>query len=204
MEHSWAGCHGVGRHHGPFFFFSPTHSTTTPTHERSIIHSIFFWQTALLNQKNLFFLCRITLLKKKKQPLLVVVAQMTNAFVPFIGFVVILQMLKHVHLSPYRSSMMSHHAGGGGGGGGVGSGGRSDTLSLNSTMSCSSLSNQDPLSSRSSSYTSLNESSHNLPQHPPSPMVRKNQQHAVPYLLLFIAAGIIFIIRLGAPLSLYI
>nr|CAH0099692.1 unnamed protein product [Daphnia galeata] len=76
-------------------------------------------------------------------------------------------MLKHVHLSPYRSSMMSHHAGGGGG---VGSGGRSDTLSLNSTMSCSSLSNQDPLSSRSSSYTSLNESSHNLPQHPPSPM----------------------------------
>jgi hypothetical protein len=35
--------------------------------------------------------------------------------------------------------------------------GRADTLSLNSTMSCSSLS-QDPLSSRSSSYTSLNES----------------------------------------------
>lgn len=140
--------------------------------------------------------------KKKKQPFLAVVAQMTNAFVPFIGVVVILQMLKHVHLSPYRSSMMSHHAGGGGGGG-VGSGGRSDTLSLNSTMSCSSsLSNQDPLSSRSSSYTSLNESSHNLPQHPPSPMVRKNQQHAVPYLLLFIAAGIIFIIRLGAPLFL--
>ena len=54
------------------------------------------------------------------------------------------KMLKHVHLSPYRSSMMSNH-------------GRADTLSLNSTMSCSSLS-QDPLSSRSSSYTSLNES----------------------------------------------
>ena len=53
-------------------------------------------------------------------------------------------MLKHVHLSPYRSSMISHS-------------GRADTMSLNSTMSCSSLS-QDPLSSRSSSYTSLNES----------------------------------------------
>ncbi|KAK4018293.1 hypothetical protein OUZ56_000354 [Daphnia magna] len=77
-------------------------------------------------------------------------------------------MLKHVHLSPYRSSMMGHHGGVGGGGSG---GGRSDTLSLNSTMSCSSLSNQDPLSSRSSSYTSLNESSHHLPQHPPSPMI---------------------------------
>lgn len=84
-----------------------------------------------------------------------------------------LQMLKHVHLSPYRSSMMSHH-GGGAGGGGSGGGGRSDTLSLNSTMSCSSLSNQDPLSSRSSSYTSLNESSHHLHQHPPSPMVRQS------------------------------
>ena len=71
-------------------------------------------------------------------------------------------MLKHVHLSPYRNSMMSHQGGS-----------RSDTLSLNSTMSCSSLSNQDPLSSRSSSYTSLNEStqSHLPPHHPPSPMV---------------------------------
>lgn len=70
-------------------------------------------------------------------------------------------MLKHVHLSPYRNSMMSHQGGS-----------RSDTLSLNSTMSCSSLSNQDPLSSRSSSYTSLNEStqSHLPPHHPPSPM----------------------------------
>jgi len=56
-------------------------------------------------------------------------------------------MLKHVHLSPYRSSAMSSHGG---------SSGRADTVSLNSTMSCSSLS-QEPLSSRSSSYNSLTE-----------------------------------------------
>ena len=91
-------------------------------------------------------------------------------------------MLKHVHLSPYRNSMMNH-------GSGTtttsnsSAGGRSDTLSLNSTMSCSSsLSNQDPLSSRSSSYTSLNESHHHIQHHhhlqqqtpQPQPMVNIN------------------------------
>ncbi|KAJ9577204.1 hypothetical protein L9F63_006178, partial [Diploptera punctata] len=47
-------------------------------------------------------------------------------------------MLKHVQLSPFRS--------------------RADTLSLSSTASYSSLS-PEPLSSRSSSYSSLSESS---------------------------------------------
>jgi hypothetical protein len=107
----------------------------------------------------------------------------------------LLQMLKHVHLSPYRSSMMSHHAGGG-----VGSGGRSDTLSLNSTMSCSSLSNQDPLSSRSSSYTSLNESSHNLPQHPPSPMVRKKTS-STPFFISFFSSLPELLLQLGSLYS---
>nr|CAD7587614.1 unnamed protein product [Timema genevievae] len=47
-------------------------------------------------------------------------------------------MLKHVQLSPFRS--------------------RADTLSLSSTASYSSL-NPEPLSSRSSSYSSLSEAS---------------------------------------------
>ena len=71
------------------------------------------------------------------------------------------KMLKHVHLSPYRSSAMSSHGG---------SSGRADTVSLNSTMSCSSLS-QEPLSSRSSSYNSLTE--------PQSPTVSPN--HLISY-----------------------
>ena len=134
----------------------PTH--TRQQHMKGALYTLdFAWQTALLNQNENVSAPTDLLLHSWLMPSCHILA-----------LLLLLQMLKHVHLSPYRSSMMSHHAGGG-----VGSGGRSDTLSLNSTMSCSSLSNQDPLSSRSSSYTSLNESSHNLPQHPPSPMVRK-------------------------------
>lgn len=53
-------------------------------------------------------------------------------------FFVLLQMMKHVQLSPYRS--------------------RADTVSLSSTTSYGSLS-PEPLGSRSSSYSSLNEGS---------------------------------------------
>lgn len=56
----------------------------------------------------------------------------------FIDFFVLLQMMKHVQLSPYRS--------------------RADTVSLSSTTSYGSLS-PEPLGSRSSSYSSLNEGS---------------------------------------------
>ncbi|XP_037069005.1 uncharacterized protein LOC119090324 [Pollicipes pollicipes] len=52
-------------------------------------------------------------------------------------------MLKHVQINPLRSSLMR-------------SGQKADTLSINSTMSFSSL-HEPALSSRSSSYTSLNE-----------------------------------------------
>ncbi|XP_037094861.1 uncharacterized protein LOC119114905, partial [Pollicipes pollicipes] len=52
-------------------------------------------------------------------------------------------MLKHVQVNPLRSSLMR-------------SGQKADTLSINSTMSFSSL-HEPALSSRSSSYTSLNE-----------------------------------------------
>ncbi len=170
MEQLLCQCHGVGRHHHWLPRFR-------------LLHIIWWRQsTAPFYLISTLILTLWKCLVRKLSSLLKVFFSLLSLFsflffshwwlmrVFFHCWFAFWQMLKHVHLSPYRSSMMSHHGVGVGGGGSAG--GRSDTLSLNSTMSCSSLSNQDPLSSRSSSYTSLNESSHHLhQQHPPSPMV---------------------------------